>query len=281
MAQWLPTLVGAVAPGQPGRYLPVTLIRTTLTGAVGASLTLALAMPADAAVPPPPKPTVAMPSAVDVPMNYQGQTLCSQNTKPGVAAWASIVATNYKRPTYGTIRPCASDVSEHYDGRALDWMLNVNNAEDKAIADAVTTWLTAKDANGNYGAWARRLGIMYIIWNKKTWKSYRDINTWTTYTGSVRTPITFTSALPGTAPASARRGGPVARRPPSTLRPVRPAPRSRSTRSSPSSRTCCSSSARPAMRCGSRRPTCPASPSTASSARRRRRRSRPSRPSTA
>ncbi len=185
MAQWLPTPVGAVAPGRPGRYLPVTLIRTTLTGAVGASLTLALAMPADAAVPPPPKPTVAMPSAVDVPMNYQGQTLCSQNTKPGVAAWASIVATNYKRPTYGTIRPCASDVSEHYDGRALDWMLNVNNAEDKAIADAVTTWLTVRDGNGNYGAWARRLGIMYIIWNKKTWKSYRDINTWTTYTGSV------------------------------------------------------------------------------------------------
>lgn len=163
----------------------MTSIRSVLAGVVGATAAVAVATPAQAAVPPPPKPPITMPTADDVPMPYEGQSFCSQTTKPGVADFAKLVSAYYSRPTYGTIRPCLSDVSEHYDGRALDWMLDVNNPADKAIADAVTTWLSAKDAAGNYGSWARRLGIMYIIWNHKTWKSYRDINTWTTYTGSV------------------------------------------------------------------------------------------------
>lgn len=165
-------------------------IRSLVAGVAGVCVPLVgvplLGMaPAHAAVPAPPKPAITMPTADDVAMPYEGQSFCSQTTKPGVADFAKIVSAHYSRPTYGTLRPCLSDVSEHYDGRALDWMLDVNNPADKAIADAVTQWLSAKDAVGNYGSWARRLGIMYIIWNHKVWKSYRDISTWTTYTGSV------------------------------------------------------------------------------------------------
>ena len=63
-------------------------------------------------------------------------------------------------------------------------MLDVNNPADKAIADAVTTWLSAKDAAATTG---RGRGASASCTSSGTTrrKSYRDINTWTTYTGSV------------------------------------------------------------------------------------------------
>lgn len=138
-----------------------------------------------AAVPPPPTPPQPLPSAVDVlDPSYEPQTTCDQVTKPGVADFATLMSTHYNRLSYGTVRPCQSDDSQHYDGRALDWMLNAGNAADKEIADAVTTWLT-KPVNGVYGANARRFGIMFIVWNHKVWKAYRNPETWSTYTGAV------------------------------------------------------------------------------------------------
>lgn len=171
----------------PLRSTPLrsTPLRSTLIASVSATaVTLTLAAPANAAVPPPPKPSITMPTAVDVPMSYQGQSRCDPTTKPGASAFAQLVARHYSRPSYGTVRPCLSDVSEHYDGRAVDWMLDVNDPSDKAIADAVTKWLTERDSRGNYGSWARRFGLMYVIWNRKVWKSYRNIESWQTYTGS-------------------------------------------------------------------------------------------------
>lgn len=146
--------------------------------------TIAIPSAAIAAVPDPPKPRVTLPSAVDVAMPYEGQTFCELLTRPGVADFATMVSTHYKRTDYHTVRTCLGDTSEHYDGRALDWMLSAYDKGDKEIADAVTTWLT-QPVKGVYGANARRLGIMYIVWNGKVWKSYRNPETWTTYTGSV------------------------------------------------------------------------------------------------
>ncbi|MEI2777438.1 MAG: peptidoglycan-binding protein [Tetrasphaera sp.] len=163
----------------------MTTLRTSLIASVSAvAVSVTLAAPALAAVPAPPKPPIPMPSTVDVPMSYQGQSRCDPTTKPGAAALAELLSRHYSRPSYGTVRACLSDVSEHYDGRAVDWMLDVNDPADKAIADAVTKWLTERDSRGNYGSWARRFGLMYVIWNRKVWKSYRDIGTWQPYTGS-------------------------------------------------------------------------------------------------
>lgn len=157
--------------------------RAMLTAAA-AAMSLAVPMAASAAVPPPPKPPVAQPSAVDVSQPYVGQSVCELVTRPGVADFAATVSRHYNRTDYHTVRTCLGDTSEHYDGRALDWMLSAYDAEDKAIADSVTQWLTMP-VNGVYGANARRLGLMYIIWNGKVWKSYRNPETWTTYTGAV------------------------------------------------------------------------------------------------
>ena len=68
-------------------------------------------------------------------------------------------------------RTCTSGTSEHYDGRAWDWMLDVGDPEESAVARSVLSWLTRTDANGVPGAMARRFGIMYIIYDRKMWRS--------------------------------------------------------------------------------------------------------------
>ena len=111
---------------------------------------------ASAATPPPPVAPTPAPSPLDILIsNYQAQTRCDLTVRPGVADLAKVLSTRYSRPTVYTTRPCGADDSQHYDGRAMDWMLNVNDPADKAIADAVTTWLTAKDSAGNVAAQAR------------------------------------------------------------------------------------------------------------------------------
>jgi peptidoglycan hydrolase-like protein with peptidoglycan-binding domain len=142
--------------------------------------TLPLALrPALAAAAPAP-PTKALPTAVDVKTPYQGQVSCDPRPKPGVTAFKTLMLSKYKTGTIGTFRPCLSVVSEHYDGRAMDWMLNVNNASQKAVANSVTAWLSA-----NGGVMARRFGITYMIWNKKVFKLYKPEAGWTKYTGAV------------------------------------------------------------------------------------------------
>ncbi len=159
--------------------------RPILTAAL-AALALAVPAAANAAVPAPPKPPVTPPSSLDILIpSYQETTTCVSSPTPGVAYFGALMAQHYNRHDYGTVRSCAGDDSQHYDGRAVDWMLDVNDAADKEIADAVTKWLTAPDSKGNYGANARRFGLMLIIWNGKAWKSYRNPETWVPYTGSV------------------------------------------------------------------------------------------------
>ncbi len=141
---------------------------------------------ASAATAPKP-PTKSLPSALDVASPYQAQRLCDPNAKPGVVAFAKLMSSHYKLGTasWGITRNCNSGLTEHSEGRAWDWMLSVNKPNEKVVADAVTRWLSAPDAQGRPGAMARRFGIMYIIWNHKMWRAYDPGRGWATYTGPV------------------------------------------------------------------------------------------------
>ena len=46
------------------------------------------------------------------------------------------------------------------------------------------TWLFKTDKHGNRYAMARRLGIQYVIWNRKIWGAYSADSGWRKYTGS-------------------------------------------------------------------------------------------------
>src|SRR6478672_1511093 len=146
-------------------------------------LTVPLCVSSAAAVQAP--PTRPLPGGLDVYVPYQAQTICDPVPRPGVVAFARLMTSHYGMGSLGLMgRTCGSDVSEHYDGRAWDWMLNVNNPSQEAVAQSVLTWLTAPDKNGVKGAMARRFGIMYIIHNKKMWRSYAPERGCAPYSGS-------------------------------------------------------------------------------------------------
>lgn len=115
---------------------------------------------------------------------YQGQSECRATEQPGVQEFRAMLQRRYGANGGGIQRPCSrSTTSEHQDGRAYDWMLDARRASDRAKADEVLSWLLATDEHGNDHAMARRLGIMYIIWNRQIWKSWEADDGWQPYSG--------------------------------------------------------------------------------------------------
>ena len=102
---------------------------------------------------------------------YDGQDTCSPYAKPGVLAFRSVVLEAYPGTGAGGIeRACdIGGTSEHKEGRAWDWSVNAGIPYQKAAADSLIDWLTDEDRYGNGQAMARRVGIMYLIWNRQIW----------------------------------------------------------------------------------------------------------------
>lgn len=118
----------------------------------------------------------------DRPARYVGQVSCEPGAKPGTLALRQLLIDTYGSASIGTQRDCSSGGrSEHKDGRALDWMLDVGDAADKSTADDFLAWLTGPDAQGVAAGNAHRLGVMYVIWNRQTWQSWTGA--WKPYTG--------------------------------------------------------------------------------------------------
>ena len=153
--------------------------RLTVSGtALVFALTMGLAPAAQAAIPSP--PSKGLPAALDARAPYEPQVACDPRYKPGVSAFAALMTARYRTGAQGSFRTCQPDTSEHYEARALDWMLNINNPTQRAIANSVTAWLSA-----NGGVMARRLGISYMIWNRRIWGVYAPNRGWAPYKGAV------------------------------------------------------------------------------------------------
>ena len=97
--------------------------------------------------------------------DYQPQQWCSPAAKPGtkvLARW--LVRRGGESGAIG--RACRSGgTSEHKEGRAFDWTLDAGRRADSRLAQAFLDEVFATDAHGNEHVKARRMGIMYIIWN--------------------------------------------------------------------------------------------------------------------
>lgn len=184
----------------PARPLPSVRVRprrhrSVLAGLVAAlSATLlvgVIAGPASATGIAPPTPGVARPvTPTGLPKAYEGLASyvsavgCDKRINPGTAALATLLKTTYPDTSYGLGRTCGAGTgkaSEHTDGRAVDWMVSARTSNGMAKATAVIAWLSATDKNGVTYANARRLGIMYLIWNNKIWGAYSADAGWRPY----------------------------------------------------------------------------------------------------
>lgn len=116
---------------------------------------------------------------------YFPQVSCSPVLQQGVVKLRNHALQTYGRGYDGGMtRSCVQGgPSEHKEGRAWDWMLNVDNRGDRRAANSFLRWLTAKGPDGEAGYQARRLGVMYVIWNRRIWSAYRSREGWRPYTG--------------------------------------------------------------------------------------------------
>ena len=105
---------------------------------------------------------------------YAPQKYCHPRAKPGTRALAVWLEDTYAGTSVPLpLRSCAGSVSEHKEGRALDWTLDAATQADRARARDFLATVFGTDADGNTHAIARRMGIMYIIWNDHLYGSYR------------------------------------------------------------------------------------------------------------
>lgn len=165
------------------------------------------------------QPVAAMPArhfgpfVEDFP-EYVPQDTCSPSPKPGVVYFSRMVLRSHPRTgSFGISRACnVGGTSEHKEGRAWDWKVSLR--QQKSTAHHVIHWLLGRDRYGSRAARARRLGIMYLIWNKRIWipregwRTYcvaRDGGCFSPSDGTARNPHTdhvhFSFTWPG-----ARRG---------------------------------------------------------------------------
>ena len=176
------------------RLLPASLVRVlavllvsaavwTISAQAEAATTSPAPVLAGQATVPVPSPSTATVTPPEAPAQYVGQVSCEPSSKPGTVALTQVITATYGPSTIGTLRPCGSGGrSEHKDGRALDWMLDAADPADKAVATAFLQWLTGPDAAGVAAGNARRLGVMYVIWDQQVWKAWTGA--WTAYTGA-------------------------------------------------------------------------------------------------
>ncbi len=106
---------------------------------------------------------------------YEGQTRCVERAKPGTRELARWINRRFDGGTaVASIRACGGGASEHKDGRAIDWSMDATSAGDRAEVERFLRRLFRADAAGEEDAKARRMGVMYVIWDDHMYASYRD-----------------------------------------------------------------------------------------------------------
>ncbi|GAA5015011.1 hypothetical protein [Actinopolymorpha pittospori] len=128
--------------------------------------------------------TPNFPPTIDAYATYQGGTTCSPMAKAGVVDVRDLVLRTYGRVSWAIVQqPCSSSVNEHKEGRALDIGFDARTTTGYNQGNDFLHWLLFPDQYGNANAMARRLGVMYVIWNRRMWRAYNPRG-WQPYTGS-------------------------------------------------------------------------------------------------
>jgi hypothetical protein len=106
---------------------------------------------------------------------YDPQTSCTKHPRAGTVALGEWLVATYGGAGGAVNRPCSgAGTSEHKDGRAIDWTLDADDPDDRKVAKAFLAAAFATDADGNPAALARRMGIMYVIWNDHMYPAWQQ-----------------------------------------------------------------------------------------------------------
>lgn len=116
---------------------------------------------------------------------YEPQRSCSPTVRAGTGVLRdTLLGTHPQTRNLGIVRAChIGGRSEHKEGRAFDWGAYVDRPVERAAVERFLTQLFATDAEGNTHALARRLGVMYVVWDGQIWASHRAREGWRHYHG--------------------------------------------------------------------------------------------------
>lgn len=126
---------------------------------------------------PEPRTPKRLPAAIEPLAPYVEDTACDLRVRRGTRELATMLARTYHAydgSSWASTYTCGTDGtrSEHDDGRAIDWMVDVSDPRAHAAAKAFLSWLLATDPAGNRFAMARRLGLMYVIYDNRMWGAW-------------------------------------------------------------------------------------------------------------
>ena len=163
-------MLGISARGAAALSACAVVFATALTSAGSASAALT-------------RPRFALPAEGFATM--QRQTTCDPAAKPGVRRFANLVLAGYPgTSSSGIARACRiGGRSEHKEGRAWDWNVDARDPVQRAQAHDLLRWLFEGDERGVAAANARRLGLMYVIYDGQIWGSYAPTSGWRRYRG--------------------------------------------------------------------------------------------------
>jgi hypothetical protein len=134
---------------------------------------------------------------VDDYAGYEPQTVCRERALPGTQAFAGWINNRFAGGTArATLRACGSGGrSEHKDGRAVDWTMSATRKKDRLVVRKFLDRLRATDAEGNPHSLARRMGVMYVIWNDRMYASYRQFEATPYLSGGCKSLATCSRTL--------------------------------------------------------------------------------------
>ena len=129
--------------------------------------------------------------------SYQPQTTCRRTAMPGTAVLATWINRRFDGGTArASLRACGSGgTSEHKDGRAIDWSMDAASTADRATVREFITLMQRADAEGNEDMPARRIGIMYFIWNDHMYSAWRQFEPEPYLSGGCKTVTTCSKTL--------------------------------------------------------------------------------------
>ena len=107
--------------------------------------------------------------------DYDPQSTCSPRAKPGTQALGRWLV-DARGGGFGPIsRSCkVGGTSEHKEGRAFDWILDARKERHRTLARKFLAEVRRTDRQGNTDARARRMGIMYVIWNDHMYSAWDE-----------------------------------------------------------------------------------------------------------
>src|SRR5689334_19469804 len=115
----------------------------------------------------------AEPTPIEDYASWQPAQRCAAAAKPGTEALGHWMVNRYGGGFGGILRRChGHGSSEHNEGRAFDWTVSVTSRDDRKRVRAFLDDLFATDRAGNEHARARRMGVMYVIWNDQMYAAW-------------------------------------------------------------------------------------------------------------